>query len=580
MKSMEKQDCYRVLSEKIHEGNCIAFIGAGVSRSYSYQGREYQGIPMASELVNIWKASRNFLSETKNLEEASFLIKYYEGRQGLEKSLKKEIDKSISPLPAHNLLANIDFSCFVSMNFDTLLEKALENRNKDYLALIKDTDVSLMEKTSIPVIKPHGCISNPSSIKIAKDEVLSFNEHIPIIKNYLLSILANRTVLFIGFGLGDYDLLMLIKYLKSTLGNHMPKSFAVMRNENNYLEKFWKEYDITIINEDATLFLTELENTVKKLKFQLNEDLEPWLKNPFFMELLEIRGLPTETQVIDALLKEIKHKIEEGIDVNILRAQINDAINLVLQYRKNYHALGNLLTEINNIFERCKASNCHFWSEFSKLEKHREDITHKLNSKCLEVIGEAKNILLYSQSQRVTNLLNFLPAYKQQEIQLYIGECRPKSPASFQDAILTAKLLKNTKYKIRLVPDIAIFHYLENKSIDLILMGAHGVYKTEGNIYKYFVNTCGSSSISQIAELNNIPLKLIFEKEKEEIYLDESSLENISYDEEENIIDAAISEIAKDRDLSERTRIYNIGYDLVKWNNNIIPITNTDLCNG
>ena len=580
MNAMEKQDCYRVLSEKIHEGNCIAFIGAGVSRSYNHHGKEYQGIPMASELVDIWKTSRSFLSETKSLEEASFLIKYYEGRQGLEKSLKKEIDKPIAPLPAHNLLANIDFSCFVSMNFDNLLEKALDTKGKDFLALVKDIDVSLMEKNSIPVIKPHGCISNPSSIKIAKDEVLSFNEHIPILKNYLLSILANRTVLFIGFGLGDYDLLMLIKYLKNTLGNHMPKSYAVMRNENNYLEKFWKEYDITIINEDATLFLTELESTVKKLKFQLQDDLEPWLKSPFFMELLEIRGLPTETQVIDALLKEIKHKIEEGIEIDILKTQINDAINLVLQYRKNYHALGNLLNEINSIFESCKTKNCSFWSEFNNLEKHREDISHKLNSKCLEVVGEAKNILLFSQSQRVTNLLNSLPAYKQKEILLYIGECRPKSPTPFQDAILTAKLLKNTKYKIKLVPDMVMFHLLEKKSIDLILMGAHGVYKTAENIYKYFVNTCGSSSIASIAKLNNIPLKLIFEKEKEEIYINNSSLDNISYDEEENIVDNAISEIAKDRDLSERTRIINIGYDLVKWSDNIISVTNTDLYNS
>jgi translation initiation factor 2B subunit (eIF-2B alpha/beta/delta family) len=390
--------------------------------------------------------------------------------------------------------------------------------------------------------------------------------------------LANRTVLFIGFGLGDYDLLMLIKYLKNTLGKHMPKSFAVMRNENNYLEKFWKEYDITIINEDATLFLTELENTVKKLKFQLQDDLEPWMKNSFFMELLEIRGLPTETQVIEALLKEIKHKIEDGIEDDILKEQINDAINLVLKYRKNYHALGNLLIEINKIFETCKESQCPFWSEFSKLENHRKDISFKLNSKCTEVIGQAKNILLFSQSQRVTNLLNSLPGFEQEKIQLYIGECRPKSPTSFQDAILTAKLLKNTKYKIRLVTDMAIFHLLEKKSIDLILMGAHGVYKTEENTYKYFVNTCGSSSIASIAESNNIPLKLIFEKEKEEIYVNESSLDNISYDEEENIVNAAISEIAKDRDLSEKIRIINIGYDLVKWSDNIIPVTNIDTC--
>lgn len=573
---MEKQDCYRILAEKINEGNCVAFIGAGVSRKYEFKGSTYPGLPLASELVEIWKKNRDYLSEANNLEEVAFLIKYYEGRQGLEKLVKKEINKSIPPLPAHKLLANIDFSCYVSMNFDTLLESALESRGKEILPLINDLDVSLLEKNTIPVIKPHGCISQLNSIKVAKDEVLSFKDHVPIITNYLLSILANRTVLFIGFGLADYDLLMLIKYLKKSLGSHMPKSFAVMFSENNYLDKFWKEYDINIINNDATSFLTDLESTVKKLKFQLQDDLEPWMQNDFFMELLEIRGLPTETQVIEALLKEIKRKLELGISPDILKKQINEAINLVLSYRKNYHALGNLLIEINNIYNYCKINNCSFWSEFKKLEKHREEISYSLNSKSEEVIGEAKNILLFSQSQRVTNLLTSLPPYKQSEITLHIGECRPKSPTSFQDAILTAKLLSNTKYKIRLVPDMAIFHLLQKKTIDLVLMGAHMVYKTSDGEYKYFVNTCGSSSIGSISDSYAVPLKLIFEKEKEEIYKDHSSLDDISYDEEENIVNEAITEISKDDSLSERTRIINIGYDLVSWNKNIIAVTDID----
>ena len=570
---MELTDCYRILSDRIISDDCVIFIGAGVSTTYNFEGRTYRGLPLSRQLLDKLKGQRQYLREVEDIGQAAFLMKHNEGRTALENFLRNELSpKSIKPLPAHTLLSELNVTSYISMNFDTLLEQALEQSSKPFLQVVEDSDIPLLGREVIPVIKPHGSVDRPSTLCIATDETLNFDERTPIISKFMCSLLANKTALFLGFSLADSDFMMLLRYLKKTMGEYMPKSIAVMKNSQPFLNKFWDEHNVTIIEEDLTNFLRELSATVKKQRFQLEENLEPWMKNPFFWELLDIRGLPTETQVIDAFLHEVKRRISAGEEIDPLKSSVDEAISLVLSYRKNYAALKSIGERLDSIFSTCIQEGIRPWDKFIKLEKKRIKIKDEINSKANETIGDAKNIVLYSQSQRVVDLLLALDPTIQREITLYLGECRPKSPKYFQDAILTARLLKDSDYKINFIPDMTIFHLIQRNTIDLILMGAHSVIKI-GDSYKYFINTCGSEPIVLVASHYNIPLKLVFEKEKEETLENENSTINISYEEEENIASSIITEISLDPNLEERIRVVNIGYDLVNWRNNIIAIT-------
>lgn len=567
-------DCYRMISERINDGSCIAFIGAGASATYKYNDRVYKGLPLAKDLLSKLKKDRVYLKDIDDLGQAAFLLRYHEGRSTLETFLMREFEaKDIEPLPCHQLLAKLQFPCYVSMNFDNLLERAIKNEGIDYLPIIEDSDVPLIGGQVIPVIKPHGSADRPKTMCIATDEILDFKERIPIISDLLNVYIAKKIVLFIGFSMGDPDFISIVRYLKRCLGEYMPRSFAVILNKKPFLEKFWDENNVTIIEHDATKFLTELYENLKKLRFQLQEDLEPWMKNQFFWELLEIRGLPTETQVIEALLKEIKRKLSQRYSIKKLEASVSDAIKLVLSYRPNFSALLKISEELNKIFNYCIKSKVRVWDEFKKLENKRAEITRKINAKATKVIDNAHNILIYSQSKRVADLLLALDPVLQKEIVIYIGECRPKSPKPFQDAILTSKLLGFSSYKIRFLPDMAIFHLMCKSRIDLVLMGAHAVYKSKSNDYTHFVNTCGSNAIVNMSSIYNIPVKIIFEKDKEVIYDDISVLKKVSFDEEENIAIDAIHKISLDTRLAERTLILNIGYDLVNIDDNISVVT-------
>jgi translation initiation factor 2B subunit (eIF-2B alpha/beta/delta family) len=576
---MDIGDIYRKIADHINAGTCIAVVGAGISATCEFNGKKYLGLPLARDIVADLKSKRDYLHDAQDLGEVAFLFRENEGRAELEKYLLERLNvKGIEPLPAHNYLATLQLPCYISMNFDNLLERALTACNQKLLPVCADEDVSLHTPTDILVIKPHGSVDLPKSMCIAMDETFSFEERIPIVTHFLLSWLSNRMALFVGFSLSDRDFLELIRYLKSKLGKYMPHSIAVMRSKRGFLQKFWDQYNVQIVDSDATEFLFETHKRLKQLKFQLVEDLEPWMRNQFFWQLLEIRGLPTETQVIDALLREIKERISAGEKIELLEKEVSEAISLVLRYRPNRSALKSIGEELSDILRRCKEQNLRLWDEFGKLEKRRKVAGEQISSQASAIIGSARSILIYSQSQRVTDFLGAVDPSLQKLITLFIGECRVKSPANFQDAMAFARQLRNTHYTIRLIPDVGMFHLLKKKKFDLVLLGAHMVFQSkETEEYEYFVNTCGSEAIVDIACKVDIPVNVIFEREKVVRLFEKSQLESVSYEPEEIISSEAVRTMAEEPTLSERLRVENIGYDLVQWRKNVSAVTDEKL---
>jgi len=572
---LEQTDAYRCLADSIIAGTCVSIVGAGISMTYQIDHRAKKGYPSSQQLCEEMKKTRGYLSNAKNLSEAASLLKKHEGRLELEKYLVSKFNlHTINPLPAHECLAELNLPCYVSFNFDPLLENALKNKNNKPLVITKDLDVSFMSPSTIPVIKPHGTIERPDTLCVAKDEVFCFDKRIPIVSAFLLTWLANRNVFYLGFSISDPDFLRLLRFLKAQLGSNMPHSFAIVNSYSKRYDMLKDQFNITFLTMDATEFLMELSRWVTKSKLQLTDDIEPWMKNPFFWELIKISRLPTETQVIDSLLREVKRRISLETKIDTLAQAVAEAISFVILYRPNYAALAKTGEMLSELFRKGEDSKTRLWDEFNKLETKRRGISDSISSQATSIVSDARSILLYSQSQRVVDCLLALDPLLQDNIEIYISECRPKSPSHFQDALATARLLRDSRYRMILVPDVVALNLLKRGNIDLVLMGAHAVYiSSSTGKYEYFVNTCGSAAIVELAYSAQIPIKLIFEGEKIIELIDNSQLGEISFTEEEDIAKEVIREIARDQTLSERIRLLNVGYDLIRWLDNIKPVT-------
>ena len=307
---MELGDLLLTIAEAVQSASCIPVIGAGVSATVTDEsGEKHEGKPLGFAVLEDLRRRRSYLKDSSSLGEAAFLLKQNEGRPALEEYLRQKFAGG-GPLPAHQILAAVGFPAIVSFNFDELLEQALGARGRDYLPIVQDSDVTLFRGNTVPVLKPHGTVSRPQSLRICTDETLDIGVGAPLLRAMLTTWLAEKTVLFLGFSLGDVDFIQVVHTLRLWLGSHMPRSFAIVRSASPATIEFWRSQGVDICSSDVTSFLTDLEVEVRKQRLQVSEDLEPWMKHSFFRQLLEIRGLPTETQVIEQLIAEIRRRIE------------------------------------------------------------------------------------------------------------------------------------------------------------------------------------------------------------------------------------------------------------------------------
>ena len=344
------------IAEAIKAKKCIAFIGAGVSSN-----------PKAKELLEYLKNERTYLSkEIKTIEEASFIIREKEGTNGLFKLLKRNLS-SENFSEAQKLLADIDFKGYVSMNFDTLLEDALKFNDKEFKVIKKDEDLAELDPNQVFVIKPHGCLSDKRTIRIASDDTLNLNEEIPLINRYLSNLFVNHVFLFIGFSFKDFDILLpyseQMRFVKQANNNKYPfMNFAIMKTDIDYKKRFLSKYGINVIDKEADEYLLCLKELLK-----INLKGTPIFKDEelFGIKLLGAINKASELQIKRHIISCINEKMQNMLSLKATEDSLIQAIDEVLDGEK---------TEINKIFQNAE----------------NEEIRIKIEA-IIEVVKEYKN---------------------------------------------------------------------------------------------------------------------------------------------------------------------------------------------
>ena len=107
----------------------------------------------------------------------------------------------------------------------------------------------------------HGDIDTPQSIVLKESDYLNYEQEHPLISTFIRSLLINHTFLFVGYGLNDYNLNLIISwinYFRSVhKANNPPYSFLVTDKETSRFEADRLEQK-QIISVDLTAFLRTL----------------------------------------------------------------------------------------------------------------------------------------------------------------------------------------------------------------------------------------------------------------------------------------------------------------------------------
>ena len=140
----------------------------------------------------------------------------------LEKHL---ITSSLLPNVVHRELLKLNPSSFVTTNFDELLEDAAIQYCQSFKSIACDSEVSGINGDRF-ILKVHGDIQH-RNIVFKEEDYLNYSENFKLIETLLKSIFSTNTVVFIGYGLNDYNIKLILNWAKTLLKDNFNKPIFI-----------------------------------------------------------------------------------------------------------------------------------------------------------------------------------------------------------------------------------------------------------------------------------------------------------------------------------------------------------------
>lgn len=173
------------------------------------------------------------------------------------------------PTRVHELLPRLQIPTWITTNFDDLLETTLRAAKCLFHVIHKDTHVPYSRPHEMVLIKLHGDRNDPDSIVFTKNDYSLPLLKKPLLWSLLKVALAQKTLLFIGYGLADPDFEQLQASVLSALGHdHYRRSYAISFAVDPLRRAALEARKVTVIDlglrerEDATSALHDVLSAI------------------------------------------------------------------------------------------------------------------------------------------------------------------------------------------------------------------------------------------------------------------------------------------------------------------------------
>lgn len=253
------------LKQVLAQEDTILFIGSGIS--------VWSGLPtwsgMIEELAQFVDQGgsnadliRTEASRGELLQAASY---------GFDKLTKQQIGEFIrsasrygiaKPHEIHHKIVSLGPRCFITTNYDDLVEQSLRKWQPDRFYPTPVTNRQLTELAGIVharaidfIFKPHGDAADSESIILTREQyrqLLPQGERQAALES-LKMLLASRPVIYLGFGLRDPDFIYLRDLLANTYKGATRDHYAIMPDVSEPEVDYWRRnYGILLLNYTTT----------------------------------------------------------------------------------------------------------------------------------------------------------------------------------------------------------------------------------------------------------------------------------------------------------------------------------------
>ena len=148
--------------------------------------------------------------------------------------LREIFEKPTAPLTDfHRLLSQIPFGGAATSNYETLVERGFKDaRPSESILVFAQTDYAqlglALNSKEFFVLKAHGTIERPETIVLTEKDYATLIHNSPGYRTFLKALFLDRTVLFLGFGLNDPELRLLLEELREIFEGHTPLHYALL----------------------------------------------------------------------------------------------------------------------------------------------------------------------------------------------------------------------------------------------------------------------------------------------------------------------------------------------------------------
>ncbi|MCF7957152.1 MAG: SIR2 family protein [Phycisphaerae bacterium] len=253
------------LKQVLAQNDTVLFIGSGISL--------WSGLPSWSKLIEELAAFIEKGGENADLirNEANRGDLLQAASYGFDKLTKQQIGEFIrttckygiaKPHDIHQKIVSLGPSCFVTTNYDNLIEESLRLWQQERFYRPPVTNRHLTETADIVqaratnfVFKPHGDAGDSESIILTREQyrqLLPGGERHAALESVKM-LLASRPVVYLGFGLRDPDFIYLHDLLYNTYKGGIRDHFAIMADTANEEVNYWRRnYGIQLIDYQTT----------------------------------------------------------------------------------------------------------------------------------------------------------------------------------------------------------------------------------------------------------------------------------------------------------------------------------------
>jgi hypothetical protein len=250
-KSKEKQiNIPSHILEAIGKGECTLFFGAGASRTTGSPTGEGLSDLITDRFLGYpgWKpkAGTSLARDWGlNLGMAVSLA----SAQGIERGniltfVKTELSRT-KPSPAHLKIPWFRWRAIVTTNYDRLIEDAYKeletNRAQDLKPVLSEEHLPEMGATGsdiIPLLKPHGSISQEESMSLSLEDIYQAKEKRRLLFTYIEVLHLLGPVIYIGYSFKDVHILDMIYDITSRLGPYRkPILFVTLQPDSDRADK-------------------------------------------------------------------------------------------------------------------------------------------------------------------------------------------------------------------------------------------------------------------------------------------------------------------------------------------------------